>query len=114
MGTLSPGSHTFWVVTDVEGRITALSSAGAKVLGLGHAIAPGANLLLFFPRSRRHVIFDMEVALTGWPSARTAVLNPAATRPRMVRYIISRRVFRALVELHWSFDLIAEDLTAAS
>ena len=113
MRNTSTNSADTWVVTDVDGGIQEISSRARALLGLGvHSY--GRNLLLFFPRHRRHVIFDIEVALTGWPSVRTAVLMPMARRPLTVRYLVSRQLRSGSVELHWSFDLIREDLAAAS
>ena len=106
-----PRSHVCWAVTDIEGRITALSPLAATLLGIGHE--DRENLLRFFPQHRRQVVFDMQVALTGWPAARSTVLAPLAARPVAVRYLVSRRVLQPAVELHWTFDL-AENLAAAS
>jgi hypothetical protein len=56
----------------------------------------------------------MEVALTGWPSTRTVVVTPTASRPRTVRYLVSRRVLRDAVELQWTIEVVDEDFAAAS
>src|SRR5687768_4173790 len=90
--TASTGSLV-WIVTDADGRIETLSSAAAALLGLRPS-GSRTNLLLFFPRHRRVLSVDMEVALTGWPSVRTVVVTPMASRPRTVRYLVSRRVLR--------------------
>jgi hypothetical protein len=37
-----------------------------------------------------------------------------ASRPRTVRYFVSRRVLREAVELQWTLDVVAEDFAAAS
>jgi PAS domain-containing protein len=112
MRTACTGSLV-WVVTDSDGRIEALSSAAAALLGLRPSGA-GRNLLLFFPRHRRVLSVDMEVALTGWPSTRTVVVTPTASRPRTVRYLVSRRVLRDAVELQWTIEVVDEDFAAAS
>ena len=102
-----------WIVTDSDGRIEAISAAAAALLGL-RSSGPGRNLLLFFPRHRRVLSADMEVALTGWPSTRTVVVTPMGSRPRTIRYLVSRRVLRDAVELQWTMELVGEDFAAAS
>lgn len=110
--TASTGS-LIWIVTNGDGRIEILSTAAAALLGLD-TNGSDRNLLLFFPQHRRALSVDMEVALTGWPSVRTVVVTPIAGRPRTVRYLVSRRVLRTAVELHWTVEFAAEDFAAAS
>jgi hypothetical protein len=100
-------------VTDSDGRIETLSSAAAALLGLRPS-GSGRNLLLFFPSHRRVLSIDMEVALTGWPSVRKVVITPMASRPRTIRYLVSRRVLRHAVELQWTIEIVDEDFAAAS
>ena len=110
--TASTGSLV-WIVTDSDGRIEALSPAAAALFGL-RANGSNRSLLRFFPRHRRLLSVDMEIALTGWPSVRTVVVTPVASRPRTVRYLVSRRVRGETVELQWTFEVVDEDLAAAS
>jgi hypothetical protein len=100
-------------VTDVDGGIETLSSAAAALLGLD-ATGSDRNLLLFLPRHRRALSVDMEVALTGWPSVRRVVVTPITSRPRTVRYLVSRRVLGHPVELHWTLEIVDEDFAVAS
>jgi hypothetical protein len=109
--TASTGS-LIWIVTGGDGRIEALSSAAAALLGLDTSGA-GRDLLRFFPRHRRVLCVDMEIALTGWPIVRTAVVTPMAARPRTVRYLVSRRVLRNQLELQWTIEVV-EDFASAS
>ena len=102
-----------WIVTDSDGQIEALSSAAAALLGL-RPNGADRNLLVFFPRHRRVLAVDMEVALTGWPSTRTVVVTPMASRPRTIRYLVSRRVLGGAVELQWTIEMVDEDFAAAS
>ena len=102
-----------WIVTDSDGQIEALSSAAAALLGL-RASRSDHNLLIFFPRHQRVLSVDMEVALAGWPSRRTVVVAPLASRPRTVRYLVSRRVLRDVVELQWTIEILEEEFAAAS
>ena len=83
------------------------------LLGL-QAHAAGQNLLLFFPRDRRALAMDMEIALTGWPSARTVILSPSARRPVTIRYLVTRRVAHNTVTLHWMIDLVDTGYALAS
>ena len=110
--TASTGA-LIWIVTDDAGRIETLSSAAAVLLGLDTG-ASERNLLLFFPSHRRALSLDMEIALAGWPSVRTVVVTPVASRPLTVRYLVSRRVLREGVELQWTLQFVAEDFAAAS
>ena len=110
--TASTGS-LLWIVTDADGRIETLSSAAAALLGLDTS-GSDRNLLRFFPRHRRALAVDMEVALTGWPTVRTVVMAPLTSRPRTIRYLVSRRLRRNAVELHWTIECVVEDFAAAS
>ena len=112
MRTACTGSLV-WIVTDTDGRIETLSSAAAALLGLRPS-GSDRNLLPFFPCHRRVVSVDMQVALTGWPSVRTVVVTPVASRPRTIRYLVSRRVLRDAVELQWTIEAVDEDFAAAS
>jgi hypothetical protein len=95
-----------WVTTDAGGRIRSLSPDAATLLGLGRPA--DANLLSFFPQHRRELQFDVDVALVGWPSERVVVLATASKRPATVRYLVSRRIAHAEVELHWQFEVMPD------
>jgi hypothetical protein len=88
-------------------------TGGIVLLGLDTG-GSDRNLLLFFPWHRRALSLDMEIALAGWPSVRTVVVTPVASRPLTVRYLVSRRVLREGVELQWTLQFVAEDFAAAS
>jgi hypothetical protein len=105
MSTTAARPHDAWLVTDADGRIEELSPTAATLLGI-RPNSCGRSLLLFFPRYRRAVAVDMEVALTGWPTARTVVLSPMTKRPLPIRYLVSRHLFRRAVELHWTIDVV--------
>ena len=102
----TPGhSHAAWLITDADGRIEQLTPTAAALFGIRPNNSE-RSLLLFFPRHRRALALDMEVALTGWPTARTVVLAPIARRPLAIRYLVSRHVFRSAVELHWTIEIV--------
>ena len=94
-----------WVDTDCEGRIERLSRAAAGLLGLRRRSAD-ENILWFFPSQEKAVKRDIDIALTGWPEQRTAVLTPQAHDPVVVRYRVSLRFMAAQVGLHWVFEIM--------
>ena len=89
-----------WVITDAYGQIRRVSREARVLLGLGEA-RRGENLLRVFPEHCKALVFDIEVALTGWPTDRTLVLRPFTPRPRSIRYRVSRRIQTGQVELCW-------------
>lgn len=109
----SPTNALAWIVTDRAGHIAVLSQSAALLLGL-HTSAAGQNLLLFFPRDHRALAMDMEIALSGWPSARTVILSPTASRPVTIRYLVTRRVVHNTVTLDWTIDLVDTGYAVAS
>jgi hypothetical protein len=82
------GTHA-WILTDARARIQAISSAAHDVLGAPR-LGRGDDLLSCFPSLRKALLFDMEVALTGWPTERTILLVAISRRPRAVRYRVCR------------------------
>jgi hypothetical protein len=50
---------------------------------------------------RKALEFDMEVALTGWPTERRVVLEPLAMRPQALRYRVGRSLAAEGIELFW-------------
>jgi hypothetical protein len=93
-----------WVRTDSTGQIEGLSRAARELLGVPQA--RGQNLLLFFPVHSREMAFDMEVALTGWPSRRLATLERDAERRLTVRYTVSSGLTLDTVGLYWFFEVV--------
>jgi hypothetical protein len=91
-----------WVDTDCEGRIERLSRAAAWLFGLSRPSAD-ENILSFFPTHQKAVKRDIDIALTGCPEQRTAVLRPQAHDPVVVRYQVSLRLMNVNVGLHWVF-----------
>lgn len=93
-----------WLLTDVDGRIDTVSSGARALLGVDD-LGPGDDLLtLFLPRQRKHLLFDIDVALTGWPTQRIVTFRLLGLRSRAVRYRVSRRLKARGVGLLWQFD----------
>jgi hypothetical protein len=107
MAKTQPGTDFLWVRTDPGGQIQDLSSSASELLGLSRA--RGENLFMFFPLHSREMAFDMEVALTGWPSRRVATLESAASRRLAVRYTVSTGVALDSVGLYWFFDVVGAE-----
>lgn len=93
-----------WATTDLFGRIQTMSPIARDILRTAK-LEYGDNLLQFFPAHRKAVLFDMEVALTGWPSGRTLVLRPMSAYPLSVSYQVSRRIDSESVGLFWRLDV---------
>ncbi len=89
-----------WIRTDARGNIRAISTTAHELLGVPR-LGRGDDLLTRFPRLRKALEFDMEVALTGWPTERTVVLEPLAMRPQALRYRVGRSLGTAGIELFW-------------
>jgi hypothetical protein len=89
-----------WIRTDARGSIRAISSAAHDVLGTPR-LGRGDDLLSRFPSLRKALAFDMEVALTGWPTERTIVLEPLSMRPQALRYRVGRSLAADEIELFW-------------
>lgn len=64
----------------------------------------GDNLLLLFPSYGKALVFDIEVALTGWPTGRTVLMKPFGAQPVAVRYRVSRHVGGDGVALFWQLQ----------
>src|SRR4051794_16529858 len=105
MGTGHTERERAWVDTDVEGRIQSLSRCAAELLGVGRP-SSGENILWFFPIDQKAVQRDIDAALMGWPEQRTAMVNPPAREPFIVRYRVSLRFMAVQVGLHWVFDIV--------
>ena len=104
MITKSTNAAPIWISTDCEGEIQDISRGACDLLGIR---ARGQKLSVFFPIEAKQLAFDMEVALTGWPSRRMATLKPSVRRQLVVEYFVSARVTADSVALYWFFDLIA-------
>jgi hypothetical protein len=89
-----------WAITDVFGEIQSLSREARCLLRLGNG-GRGENLLLLFPHYSKALVFDIKVALSGWPTGRTLMLRPFSGRAVVVRYRVSRRTPSDTVELFW-------------
>jgi hypothetical protein len=89
-----------WVITDAQGRIQSISAAAHDVLGSPH-LGKGDDLPGRFPSLKKALRFDMEVALTGWPTERTIVLVELSQRPVALRYRVSRKWSADEVGLFW-------------
>ncbi len=89
-----------WAITDVYGEIQSASCQALGILGL---LPTGRrrNLLQVFPQCYKALVFDIEVALTGWPTGRTLVLRRPGARTASVRYQVSRRIGVERLELFW-------------
>ena len=94
-----------WAVTDLFGRIETMSPMTRDILRTAH-LGYGDNLVHFFSSYRKAVLFDMEVALTGWPTKRTVELNRMSANPLSVCYQVSRRIDPEGVGLFWRLDVV--------
>ena len=88
-----------WAITDVYGEIQSASREARHMLGLKDG--GRHNLLLAFPDSCKALVFDIEVALTGWPTGRTVALRKPGACTAAVRYRVSRRLDSERLELFW-------------
>lgn len=103
-----------WAITDLDGRIEAVSSPARTILRVAH-LDRGDNLLHFFPFHLKAVVFDIEVALTGWPTERTLVLRRGYAAPMTVRYHVSRRLIPDNLGLFWLLEVaLGESPTRAA
>lgn len=91
-----------WAVTDVYGEIQSASLEARELLGLP-SVGP-RNMLRVFPQWSKALVFDMQVALTGWPTGRTLVLERIGVPPTAIRYRVSRRIGVERVELFWHLE----------
>lgn len=91
-----------WAVTDVDGEIQSASREARALLGL--PAAGPRNMLLVFPQWSRALAFDMQVALTGWPTGRTLVRARLGAPATAIRYRVSRRIGVSRVELFWHLE----------
>jgi hypothetical protein len=79
-----------WAFTDVDGRIE-IFSTGAQHLFRVERLARGDDLLDYFPLPRKALLFDIELALKGWPAERSAIMQTIG-EPFTIRYRVSRRL----------------------
>ena len=63
-----------WILTDIYGRVQAISSEARAALG-APPIGRGDDLVKRFPSRTKALMFDMEVALTGWATERTIIVG---------------------------------------
>jgi hypothetical protein len=100
--TSNPSRRTTdaWIITDALGRIQAFSPAARGVLG-GQRLDRGDDLPGRFGSATKALRTDMEVALTGWPTDRTVVLDDMARGPVAVRFRVSRKLSTENTELFW-------------
>ena len=106
----NPNRHATdaWILTDARGRIQAISSAAHEVLGTPR-LSRGDHLPSRFASLKKALLFDMEVALTGWPTERTLVLEEISRRPVAVRYRVSRKCSTEDVGLFWRLGLVERE-----
>lgn len=91
-----------WVITDVYGEIQSCSRPARDLLGMRR---PGRyNLLQFFPRHSKALVFDIEVALTGWPAGRVLPSWRGAATRSVFRYTVSRRLDAEGLQLFWQLS----------
>ena len=92
-----------WAVTDVYGEVQSCSRAARALLGLSHR--GRHSLLVLFADYCKALVFDIEVALTGWPTRRTVAIRRASAPNAVVRYQVSRRVDTDHLQLFWEFTV---------
>ena len=94
-----------WALTDIDGRVEFVSRDVQRFCG-GRRIARGYDVFRLFPDHEKAVRFDVTVALTGWPAARSIVIDTMSAKPVAVRYVISRRLpaGREDVGLFWQIQ----------
>lgn len=102
-----------WAFTDRDGRIETISTTARHLFGHANP-GRGDDLLKFFPLPRKALLFDIEVALTGWPTQRTVVVSNVEGRPITMQYRVSRRLQESSSRgsLYWHlrlFKAIASD-----
>ncbi len=93
-----------WILTDIYGRVQAISSEARAALG-APPIGRGDDLVKRFHSRRKALMFDMEVALTGWPTERTIMVGAISRRPLTVRYRVSRWWSTEEIGLFWLFNV---------
>lgn len=79
-----------WAFTDRDGRIETVSTGARHLFGVPR-LARGDDLLEYFPLPRKALLFDIELALTGWPTRRSVVI-PSDGAPITMHYRVSRRL----------------------
>lgn len=97
-----------WLLTDIDGRIETASRGARALLGAVY-LARGDDLLMLFPLRRKVLLFDIQVALTGWPTQRIVVVKPLGMRELTVRYRVSRRLKAQGMGLFWQLDTAVAD-----
>ena len=92
-----------WITTDQDGRIETASREARELFGAHLARGSGIVDTLTLPRRAAH--FDIEVALTGWPTERTVVVDGLGGRLRNLHYRVSRQMAMYANGLFWQFEL---------
>lgn len=92
---------TAWIITDTDGRIDIVSREARQLLG--RALLRGACLVETLALPRRAALFDIEVALTGWPAERCISIDWLTRQPSRLRYYINRRLPAHGPGLYWEF-----------
>jgi hypothetical protein len=62
------------------------------------------NLLRLFPRHSKALVFDIEVALTGWPTGRVLPMWRGHATRCALRYTVSRRIDAERLQLFWELS----------
>ena len=93
-----------WAFTDVYGDIHTMSREARELFGIADS-GRRENLLKLFPQYGKALVFDIEVALTGWPTGRTLLLQPLAAQPIPIRYQVSCRAGTEKLQLFWQLYL---------
>lgn len=96
-----------WAITDIAGRIEAVSSSARAILRIAH-LDRGDSLLHFFPLHQKAVVFDIEVALAGWPTERTLTVKTPLASPMTVHYRVSRRSVPDSDGLFWQLAVAVD------
>lgn len=91
-----------WITTDHDGRIEMVSREARQLFG-AH-LPRGSEIVETLSLPRRAALFDIEVALTGWPAERNVVLDRLGGQLLGLRYRISRQL-ATYAGLFWQFEL---------
>lgn len=82
-----------WAFTDFAGRIEAVSTGARRLFGVEN-LRRGDDLLYYLPLPRRALLFDIEVAMTGWPAQRSVTIRHTEEQTVTLQYRVSRRLER--------------------
>lgn len=110
--TLTGAADDTWAFTDFEGRVESMSRPARELFGITHP--RGDDLLAHLPLPRKTLMFDIGMALTGWPAQRTITLERAGGRVTL-QYRVSRQFDISRSEsLYWHLDAFEPSAALAS